>query len=222
MSLSPSHSDVYESPLQQTLPTSPVSVNYIFDLPESPKSHSSATNDSSTSLDSPTVTPTDESANSSTLSQPELTSTPVKCHPEPNTTSLSPARPIQPAGPVPGIKLILDNIDKTVKRRHQTIDAQSKSLHYVQVYAVKDRVDFSQLSNTAPSPGRSVYEILPTTSDYQTLKDNFAILVARILTKHIPYFKQDFSGLVVNNIPHKYSSEMANKSEVVSYYDIIL
>ena len=76
---------------------------------------------------------------------------------------------------------MIDSIDKTVKPRNQTIDAPTQYLHYVQVYVMKDRVDFSQLSNTAPSPGRSIYDILPTTSEYQKLKENFAILVAHII-----------------------------------------
>ena len=81
---------------------------------------------------------------------------------------------------------------------------------------MKDRIDFSKLSTSPPPPGRSVYDILPTTLDYQTLKDNFTILVARILVEHIPYFGEDFKGLVPSHISHQYSSEMAKRSEVVS------
>ena len=76
------------------------------------------------------------------------------------------------------------------------MDAQSKSLHYIQVYAVKDRVDFSKLSNSPPPDGQSVYNVLPTTSDYQVLKDNFVVLVSRTLVEYIPFFSQDFKGLV--------------------------
>ena len=116
-----------------------------------------------------------------------------------------------------GMKLVIDNIDSTVKPRYQRIDSQSKSLHYVQVYTVKDRIDFSQLSTSPPPPGRSIYDILPTTLDYQVLKENFTILVARILVEHIPYFREDFKGLVPSHISHPYSSEMAKRSEVVSF-----
>ena len=104
-----------------------------------------------------------------------------------------------------------------MKQRDQRVDSQNRSLHYVQVYAVRDMVDFFQQS-TAPPPRDewSVYDILPTTSDYQVLKDNFSILIARILVEHTPYFREDFKGLVVNHIQHPYSSLMANASEVVS------
>ena len=51
--------------------------------------------------------------------------------------------------------------------------------------------------------------------DYQTLKEHFTTLVARVLVEHIPYFAEDFKGLVKNHIPHQYSTEMEKKSEVV-------
>ena len=109
---------------------------------------------------------------------------------------------------------MIDNIDKTVKPRHQTIEAQPQSLHCVQVYAVKDRIDLTQLSKkTALSPGRSIYDLLPSTSDYQKVKDNFTILVAHILLKRILHTRFQW---FMNHIPHKYSLEMAKKSKVVS------
>ena len=52
--------------------------------------------------------------------------------------------------------------------------------------------------------------------DYQTLKEHFAILIAHMLVQYVPYFAEDFKGLVENYIPHRYSSEMSKKSKVVS------
>ena len=110
---------------------------------------------------------------------------------------------------------MIDNIDSTVKPRNQTMDAQTQSLHYVQVYCVEDRVNYSKLSSSPPSPATSVYSIIPTTAVYQMLKDNFVILVARVLVKHVPYFAEDFKGLVERHIIHDYSREMSKKSNVV-------
>ena len=102
-------------------------LNIVKDQSESTTSQSSQ--ESSKEISSPTP----ESASSSTT---HSTSSTVS-QPEPVTTS----------SPVPGnqraecqtssMKLVLDNIDKTVKPRHQTSDAQTKSLHYIQVYGVK-------------------------------------------------------------------------------------
>lgn len=120
--------------------------------------------------------------------------------------------------PTPGLKIVIDNIDKTVRPRDQRVDVQSKSLHYVQAYAAKDRINYSKFSNSPPPPEKSAYDLLPSTSDYQTLKDNFAILVAYILVKDIPYFSQDFKGLDPSHIAHQFSSEMSKTSEIVSVF----
>ena len=42
-----------------------------------------------------------------------------------------------------GVKLVFDNIDKTVKPRRMTLESQTTSLNYVQAIAVKDRIDYS-------------------------------------------------------------------------------
>ena len=110
---------------------------------------------------------------------------------------------------------MVDNIDKGVKPRHQRIDAQTKTLHYVQVCGVKDWIDYSKLSSSPPSPGHSICSIIPTTSDYQILKDNFTIFVARFIVKYIPYYSEDLKGLATSHILHEYSCEMAMKAEVV-------
>ncbi len=49
---------------------------------------------------------------------------------------------------IPGYKNVFNNIDKTVRPRQMRIDSQNKSLHYVHIYSVKNRIDFSSLSDT--------------------------------------------------------------------------
>ena len=232
-SLSPSLSppDLVERP-QYQLPSSPKTVHFAIDLPDSPKSSNgnlSSDEDKSSSCDSATLTTctTDMSIQSSSLSlsqpEPKLTSSPVSVHPEPHEQSEPDEHPENSKPPrTPGVKLVIDNIDKTVHLRYQRVDAQSKSLHYIQVYAVKDWVDFSKLSNSPPPDGQSVYNVLPTMSDYQVLKDNFVVLVSRTLVEYIPFFSQDFKGLVEAHIPHQHSSLMTNKSDVVSYHILIM
>ena len=88
-------------------------------------------------------------------------------------------------------------------------------LHYVEVYSVKDRVDYSKLSTSQPSLSQSLYSIIPSSADYQMVKDNFSVLVSRVLVESIPYFVQDFQGLTARHILHDYSQEMEKKSDVV-------
>ena len=51
-----------------------------------------------------------------------------------------------------GFKIVGDNIDKTAKPRHVRFDRQTKSLHYFHAYAVKDRVNFANESDSPPVP----------------------------------------------------------------------
>ena len=60
-----------------------------------------------------------------------------------------------------------------------------------------------------------VDQLLPSEEDTQTLKRNFAMRIARVLTKNMKFFKQFGSGLE-RHIWHEYYAEMSTKSEVVS------
>ena len=119
-----------------------------------------------------------------------------------------------------GYKIVFDNIDKTIKPRHMTADSQTTSLHYVQAYAVKDRVDYSHIGSEREGEC-NLYDILPNSEDYVLLKERFAVLVSRCIVAHLDFFKNDFKGLVQSHIPHKYSAEMCMKSEVVSEVPLI-
>lgn len=44
--------------------------------------------------------------------------------------------------------IVGDNLDKTIKPRHMTSDHQTQSIHYFNLFAVQDRIDFRSLSNT--------------------------------------------------------------------------
>ena len=164
-------SDSAEHSSGYPLPTSPVKVKFTSDnvlSSDSDRDGSSPPLASSTSLDSASVTPDlgSVSTNSSTVSQPQPDVTPSPPHvPERNGTSLT-SQPAPTPSPCSGYKFVIGNIDTGVKPRYQRIDSQNQSLHYVQVFAVRDRLDFSQLSSTPPLPGRSVYELLPSTMDY--------------------------------------------------------
>ena len=117
-----------------------------------------------------------------------------------------------------GFKIVGDNIDKTVRPRHQTTDSPTQSLHYFNSYAVQDRIDFSSYSDTTPTINLetvSMDSLLPTEDDLRELQSCFAIHIARVLTRHLSSFSA-FADVVPTHIKHKYSTEMAKKSNVVS------
>ena len=117
-----------------------------------------------------------------------------------------------------GFKIVGDNINKNVKPRQMREDHQAKMLNYFYVY---DRVDFGSLPDNPPQRpcDVDVHVLLPTADDLFGLKFNLAVLVARVLCKHIPFFKK-LGHVVTQHIPHMYSVEMAQRSEVVSRTDM--
>jgi len=118
----------------------------------------------------------------------------------------------------PTFKIVGDNLDKHVKPRDMQIDAQASTLHYFNMYAVRDRLDTSQLADTLSTPDPSTIQVehlLPNEADYRALFSNFSIIVCPILKKYMPFFAKFGSG-VEKHIRHVYYKEMSKKSEVVS------
>ncbi len=111
---------------------------------------------------------------------------------------------------------MFDNIDLTVRPRRSTEKRQSLSLHNVNAFAVKDRINYSTFSSTRERKEDYLYSILPNDEDYQSLKERFIIHVSRIIVKYMHFFKEDFQYLIQWHIPHQFSKEMSKKSEVVS------
>ena len=123
-----------------------------------------------------------------------------------------------------GFKLVGDNIDKTIKPRDMRLNKQATSLHYFNVYAVKDRIDFSHLSSNATIifPEDITYDpFYPSSEDDNGLIHNFETLVTRILVQYVPGL-QLISSKVNCHIEHKYSKQMSQKSKVVRLnFDVI-
>ena len=118
-----------------------------------------------------------------------------------------------------------DNIDLAVQARHQTASHQNKSLHWTHTFAVKDRVAVDECLERA-LPQKNVEElemseILPSPEVQESVKASLVSLVLRILTKHLPSYK-DFAVAVEYHRSHPYSAAMRQKSEQVRGICIIV
>lgn len=79
-----------------------------------------------------------------------------------------------------GVKLVIDNVDFNITPSFQRVNKVKKSLHYVQTYGVKDRVDLSSLSNEPPrNRKRDANDLMPSPQDIASLKEDFCILLSR-------------------------------------------
>ena len=98
-----------------------------------------------------------------------------------------------------GFKVVGDNL---------RIGRQTKSKHYFNTFAVKDRINSMYSSFpvcTEPIP--DVLEILPSVADECLL-----VMVARILVDNIQAFK------IFDDVLDTYSAQVSTKSEIVSHY----
>ena len=115
-------------------------------------------------------------------------------------------------------KIVMDNINKNIKPNQMRIDHQTRSLHYVHKYAVRDRIDLSSFEDRPSLPDVkciNVQSILPTQADHSVIRKNFSVLVARVLVQSLS-FLEPFRNSLERHINHQFNAEMSQKSEIVS------
>ena len=116
--------------------------------------------------------------------------------------------------------IVGDNLDKTVSPRDMRLDSQVQSLHYFNSFAALDRIDTSHLGlESSVQSAKDIMAIplsafVPTHTDCTSIRSNYIVLAARVITEQIPYFK--FLNGCVPNITHAHSAELVRKSETVS------
>lgn len=137
-----------------------------------------------------------------------------------NSSSLSDENTTVAIPPVklPTFKIVGDNVDKSIKPRQETSDDHTKSLHYFHSFAVQDRCDMSSFNDDpclCDVNDGDVCVVLPNEDDNATIRKNVTVLVSRVLRKHFTFFQNNV-GPIIRHIPHQYSKEMSQKSNVVS------
>lgn len=119
---------------------------------------------------------------------------------------------------LPTFRIVGDNCDLRQHPRHQTVYRRDQDHHWFHMYAIKDRVHGLHLPDDKPIAMVSSLPLatfLPNVEDCNALHQEFAILVARVLIKHLPCF-HGLRQVTPEHIPHEYSQVMADKSETVS------
>ena len=77
-------------------------------------------------------------------------------------------------------KEVGDNLDKNIRPSFQRISHQTKSVHYFHTLAVRDRIDFSDLSESVPHGIKiSLTTLLPSPADLANLFDELQVIVTR-------------------------------------------
>ena len=110
-----------------------------------------------------------------------------------------------------------DNVDKKKGVRDVRSDHHGELLHMYSILVGRSRTPAAHLSRSgcvAKLSSLKSQSFLPTSEDICAVQSNLVVLVSRILTEYI----DDLVPLrkaVPNHILHKYSKEMAMKSEVI-------
>ena len=114
-------------------------------------------------------------------------------------------------------KIVMDNIDKTIKPADMRVNNQTRSLHYVHKFAVRDRLDLSGFDDKPRRPNitdMKIRKMLPS-KDETAIHYNMSLLIAQILVENLD-FLSSFKRSLGRHFPHQYSQEMSLQSNVVS------
>jgi hypothetical protein len=101
-------------------------------------------------------------------------------------------------------KIVTDKIDFQIQPRYMRINKNIKSVHYVNCYAIKDRVNVESFPTIRPPPCTLPSNIiaktlLPTVQDYFVIIQNLKILFAHILVETLPFLNH-LSQILFSNI----------------------
>ena len=123
-------------------------------------------------------------------------------------------------------KLMGDNLDMTIKARFLRADILNQSLHYFHCLAIRDRINFNDLSTMCcqgclNSPDKIALELLPSLQTDSSLLDNFTVIVSRVIADYIPFINFALSDVVTWHLDHKFYLEMSSESEVVSVLFVV-
>ena len=122
--------------------------------------------------------------------------------------------------PEPDYIIVGDNVDKNVTPRDMRVGHQVKSMHYFHAYAVQDRASLGAGSlsgdgHVSDIKALAASAVLPTVDDCVRIRNNYVILAARVIVTNLSQFAF-LQSCVMQHIPHKFSSETAKKSVIVS------
>jgi hypothetical protein len=116
-------------------------------------------------------------------------------------------------------QIVGDNVDIRVVPRHMTLDHRTADHHWFHIYAVKNRVQAPpSLCDDHPIGDIKTAQLsvfLPTKQDCCDLAKEFIAIIMRVLVQHVPKL-QRYASLVPVHLPHKHSTEMMRKSEIVN------
>ena len=78
-----------------------------------------------------------------------------------------------------GLKLIGDNIDKSIRPSFQRYSNNTTSLHYFHYYALLGRIDLSKCLESLPTTALNLQQLLVSTNDIHQLENDAIVFFSR-------------------------------------------
>ena len=113
-------------------------------------------------------------------------------------------------------RLVGDNIDFEIHAKIQNEVNRNRSIHWTQQYAIRNKIS-ENLPTCSPQQSLkdfSLSSIFPGPDVMENFTQRWAVFVSRVICKYLPKF-QHLRKAAVIHIPHKYSSVMNQKSDIV-------
>ena len=118
-----------------------------------------------------------------------------------------------------GFALCWDNTQQLVQSRDQSRNTGNKMHLWANAYAAQNRVDRSDLEElelVLQAKDIPLASYLPSNDDSHMLRQRMIHIASRILVKHIPHFQQFYADAVMWHIPHQYSAESSQRSNIIN------
>ena len=119
--------------------------------------------------------------------------------------------------PDKGRKLVFDNFDFKQRVHNMTESHQNVDIHWVTHMAVENRVSGNHLPRVKPSTDDLLQLenglCLPSRHEHHLQRENYLTLAERAIAE-LPCF-EFLKSVVCKHIPHQYSKQMSEKSEIV-------
>lgn len=117
------------------------------------------------------------------------------------------------------IRVTFDNFDFRILTNIIINGYQNSDMHWICQYITFDRISSSNLDNSQPIMKDIKQfdnkEYLLSKCELKNMRDEYIVLVSRVLVEFFPCMKV-IRKIVPQHISHKYSKEMAEKSEIIS------
>ena len=117
----------------------------------------------------------------------------------------------------PGFAFVIDNVQWLSHTGHACQTKKNKMHLVCNGYAAKNKIPFRNLTdeNESLASAIPIGKIVPSQEDFESLKKRMEGIAERILADNMECFTD---VKVEQHIPHQYSEEANQKSEIVSLY----